>query len=274
MIALLLFAAASAVPAPAPSAPAVIVAPDTLLQDARQALGSGRLDQVRLMTARAISAGARGSSVDQLLADLAFAGGQYEEALARYESLLVARPADPLLLERSAISALKLGSVERAGPLAIRATEVAGASWRAWNARAVVADLQRDWPRADEAYGHALELAPEEADILNNYGWSLLLRGEWADSVQELAQAAALDPNSARIANNLELARAAIASELPRRRDHETDEAWAQRLNDAGVAADLMGDKRRAIAAFTQALEASGRWYSRAANNLQAASSQ
>ena len=30
-----------------------------------------------------------------------------------------------------------------------------------------------------------------------------------------------------------------------------------------------MGDTKRAVAAFTQALEASGRWYARAANNLE-----
>jgi hypothetical protein len=83
-----------------------------------------------------------------------------------------------------------------------------------------------------------------------------------------------LDPNSSRIANNLELARSAMAGDLPRRRAQETDEAWAERLNDAGIAAEILGDKPRAIAAFTQALEASGRWYERAANNLEAASRQ
>jgi hypothetical protein len=40
-------------------------------------------------------------------------------------------------------------------------------------------------------------------------------------------------------------------------------------LNDAGVAAAILGDKRRATAAFTQALDVSGTWYSRAANNLE-----
>jgi hypothetical protein len=40
------------------------------------------------------------------------------------------------------------------------------------------------------------------------------------------------------------------------------------RLNDAGVAAQLLGDRKRAIAAFTQALDASPVWYDRASNNL------
>jgi hypothetical protein len=88
------------------------------------------------------------------------------------------------------------------------------------------------------------------------------------------ADASAKDPHSTRIANNLELARAALSSDLPRRNPGEADSAWAARLNDAGVAAQLLGDKQRAVAAFAQALEARGSWYDRAANNLKAANSQ
>ena len=54
----------------------------------------------------------------------------------------------------------------------------------------------------------------------------------------------------------------------------ESDSAWAARLNDAGVVSALIGDKRRATAAFTQALDVSGTWYSRAANNLEALGSR
>jgi len=42
-------------------------------------------------------------------------------------------------------------------------------------------------------------------------------------------------------------------------------------LNDAGVASAILGDRKKAVAAFTQALEASGSWYERAADNLDAA---
>ena len=52
------------------------------------------------------------------------------------------------------------------------------------------------------------------------------------------------------------------------------DQDWATRLNDAGVAAQIMGNRARAVAAFSQALEARGNWYDRAANNLKAANSK
>ena len=85
-------------------------------------------------------------------------------------------------------------------------------------------------------------------------------------------KAAAIDGKSSRVVNNLELARAALASDLPKRRAGESDRDWAARLNDAGVAAEMLGQKKRAVAAFTQALDASPIWYDRASNNLKALS--
>jgi Flp pilus assembly protein TadD len=263
-----LLVAASVAAAPAP-APAAAVKPVELAEIAH-AIEAKRFDQARLMIARAIGAGAEGYDIDRLTADLAFARGNNDEALARYEQLIAANPKDSLIAERAGIAALKLGQVDRAAPLIERATASPAASWRAWNAKGVLADLQGDWAAADEAYGRALALAPGNADIANNPGSSQLLRGNWQVAVESLERAARLDHRSARIADNLELARAANTAELPRRRDGESDRDWAERLNDAGVAAQIRGNRTKAIAAYTQALEASDSWYSRAANNLAA----
>ncbi len=145
-----------------------------------------------------------------------------------------------------------------------------GATWRAWNALGAVADLRRDWAESDRAYHRALELAPGRADVLNNRGWSLLLRGQWADALPFLERAAQLSPEVPRVADNLELVRAALAEDLPQRRPGESDTDWAARLNDVGVLAAAGGDRRRAVAALAQAIEASPQWFERAANNLAA----
>jgi hypothetical protein len=50
----------------------------------------------------------------------------------------------------------------------------------------------------------------------------------------------------------------------------ESDEAFAARLNDAGVVAAAGGQAKRAEAAFAQALEVRSHWYARAADNLAA----
>lgn len=262
-------AAAVSAAQPAPSPAAAPAAPS--LAEAAQALEAGRVEQARLMIGRAMSAGARGFEIDRLLADLAFASGKDAEALARYERLIAAGTGSARMAERAGIAALKLGQADRALPFIDQATESPAATWRAWNARGVIADLQGDWPAADSAYERAAALAPEQPEILNNRGWSNLLRGNWQEAIGQLERAAKLKPVAERTANNLELARAALASELPKRRPGESGTEWAQRLNDAGVAAQAMGDRAKAVAAFTQALQASGTWYARAANNLEAA---
>lgn len=261
-----LFAAAAVSTAPAPASAAS--APQ-LLEDASHALHVNRLDQASLMIARAIAAGASGRQLDRVLADLAYARGNYSEALARYQMLLKLAPQDQSLIEPAAIAALKLGQVDRASLLLSSAMSPPATSWRLWNARGVVADLKRDWRKADDCYEQASMLAPYEAEPVNNHGWSLVLRGKWSEALVFFEKAIALDPKLARAANNLELVRTVVAAELPPREPGESDAAWAARLNDAGVAAALLGNKDRAKAAFTQAIDVSGTWYKRAADNLE-----
>jgi len=100
----------------------------------------------------------------------------------------------------------------------------------------------------------------------------LLLRGNWAEALAAFERAAAIDPKLPRLANNLELARAAVAADLPQRMQGESDEAYAARLNDAGVVAAANGQASRAEAAFSQAIQLKSRWYVRAADNLAALS--
>jgi Flp pilus assembly protein TadD len=238
------------------------------LSEAAHALEAGRVDQARTMIANAVKAGAQGPALDRLLADLAFASGDFAGALPRYQALLVANPGDARLYERAGIAAIHIRDIVQAERLLDKATSLPGASWRAWNALGVAADYKRDWPKADAAYGRALAAAPNRAEVLNNLGWSKLVRGEWAEAAALLERAAVADPKSKRVADNLELAKAAIAEALPQRMPGESDGDWAARLNDAGMIARVQGNRKKAIAAFAQAIEARSEWFERAANNL------
>jgi tetratricopeptide (TPR) repeat protein len=261
---------AAAAPAPVPVAP-VAAAPDpAMLKDASHAIDAGRLKEARLIIARAATAGFRGAPIERVTADLAFASGNYLQAWSQYRHLAGSPDKQQSDCEKGAVAALNLLRAADAKPLVDCAVQSPSASWRAWNARGVLADMQQDWATADESYAHARQLAPSEANIVNNQGWSKLLRGDWAGALPLFENAAALDSTSQRIANNLELVRAALAADLPARRGGETNAQWAARLNDAGVAAELVGNKQRAVAAFTQALDASPVWYDRASNNLAA----
>ena len=245
-----------------------------LVYGAEHALRAGRLDQAKLMIARAMAAGAAGPELDRTLADFAYASGNYAEALGRYETILRSSPDSEAFFEPAGIAALRTGNIDRATVLLTRATEARNPSWRAWNALGVAADFKSDWLLADRCFTRAMELAPSEAAPINNRGWSLLSRGKWNDAVPILERAVEIDPHSSRAANNLELARAAVSANLPERQPGETSSAWSARLNDAGVAAEILGDRERAVAAFSRSLEASDTWYARAANNLAAVSGQ
>ncbi|WP_205504669.1 tetratricopeptide repeat protein [Sphingomonas arenae] len=238
------------------------------LDEATRALAAGRPEQARQMIASAVASGASGPAVDRLLADLAFQEGDWVRASAGYAALLPARPSDAHLLQQAGIAALHMNRSGEATMLLDKAVAQPGAGWRAWNARAVAADRQKDWGIADRAYAQALKVSPDNPQLLNNRGWSMLLRGEWSAAVGFLERAAALTPEDAKIAANLDLARSAVAESLPARRPGESDGDWAARLNDAGVIAFRRGDRQKAIAAFAQALETSDRWFARAANNL------
>jgi Flp pilus assembly protein TadD len=252
----------------ASQSPAAATADPSILADASEAIQDGRLEEAKLLIGRAMSEGFSGATVERLMANLAFASGNYDEAVGLFQQLVRSPAKRPSDCEKGAISALKVGRITDAKPLADCAIGATSASWRAWNARGVVADVTRDWRMADECYSRAHQLAPQEARVINNQGWSKLLRGDWAAAVPLFERAATLDTKSNRIANNLELAKAALAADLPQRRVGESDREWAIRLNDAGVAAELLGETKRAVAAFTQALDASPAWYDRASNNL------
>jgi Flp pilus assembly protein TadD len=265
MIAELLAAAAASTVAQAPP-----VDGHKILAGAEHAIQTNRLDQATVMISRAVQAGAAGPDLERVYADLDYSSGRYSEALARYDVLLKASPTDASAAEHAGLAALKLGQAERASSLLSQATSSSRGTWRAWNALGVIADLRSDWATAQEDFKRAARMAPRELAPINNLGWSLLLRGQWSKALVLFQQAIAIDPESQRTANNLELARSALAAELPQREPGETDESWAARLNDAGVAAATLGDRKRASAAFTQALDVSGTWYARAANNLAA----
>ncbi len=238
------------------------------LDEAARALTAGRLDQAGEMIAAARKAGTKGEAVDRLQADHALASGATEKALVAYRALLESSPQDLLLLERAGKAALKLGRDEEATALLDRATLLPGASWHAWNLRGVAADRRGAFDEADSAYGRAFELAPYEAALANNRGWSLMLRGRWAEAEAMFITALTLDPKVLHGAANLELARAGISGDLPARRMGESDASFAARLNDAGVLAAAVGDRPRAVAAFTRAIDAKSNWFGRAATNL------
>lgn len=84
-----------------------------------------------------------------------------------------------------------------------RAVETQPGQTEAWVGLAASYDQLERWELADRAYGEAIKLAGPTADILNNRGYSYLLRGDIRRASQDLSAAAAKDPANELIQNNL-----------------------------------------------------------------------
>jgi len=86
-----------------------------------------------------------------------------------------------------------------------RAVEHAPKDLEAWLGLAASYDKLRRFDLADRAYKQAIGLAGPTAEILNNQGYSYLLRGDRARAREKLLAAYAKEPNNPYVKNNLDL---------------------------------------------------------------------
>jgi Flp pilus assembly protein TadD len=75
----------------------------------------------------------------------------------------------------------------------------------AWVGLAASYDRLARFDLADRAYRYAIKLGGTTPQILNNQGYSYMLRGNYVRARQLLTKAAQLEPNNPVIANNLQL---------------------------------------------------------------------
>jgi Flp pilus assembly protein TadD len=84
-----------------------------------------------------------------------------------------------------------------------RAVETTGGDAEAWLGLAASYDQLKRFELADRAYARVLQLAGPTPELLNNRGYSYLLRGDLRRASQDLSAASAKAPEDERIRNNL-----------------------------------------------------------------------
>jgi Flp pilus assembly protein TadD len=85
------------------------------------------------------------------------------------------------------------------------ATEKAPKDPTAWIGLAAAYDRIARFDLADRAYVYAIRLAGETTEILNNQGYSYMLRGDLVNARRKFLKAYEREPNNPTIANNLQL---------------------------------------------------------------------
>jgi Flp pilus assembly protein TadD len=91
-----------------------------------------------------------------------------------------------------------------------RAVELHPRDLESWIGLAASYDRQRRFDLADRAYDQATKIAGPTAEILNNRGYSYMLRGDARRARETLLEAQARDPGNTYIKNNLETVEASL----------------------------------------------------------------
>src|SRR5271165_597595 len=118
------------------------------------------------------------------------------------KGLLGKDPNDDLSLGKKYFRAADFGLAEQHFR---RAVEMHPRDLESWIGLAASYDRLRRFDLADRAYTQAMKIAGATPEILNNVGYSYMLRGDYRRARETLMQAQAQDPGNPYIRNNLEL---------------------------------------------------------------------
>ncbi|HEY7243276.1 MAG TPA: tetratricopeptide repeat protein [Xanthobacteraceae bacterium] len=123
------------------------------------------------------------------------------------KGLLGNDPNDDLSLGKKYFRAADFGLAERHFR---KAVELHPRDLESWIGLAAAYDRLRRFDLADRAYAQAMKIAGATPEILNNVGYSYMLRGDYRRARDTLLQAQAQDPGNPYIRNNLELLEASF----------------------------------------------------------------
>jgi Flp pilus assembly protein TadD len=114
-------------------------------------------------------------------------------------------------------------------------------TYERYRLEAMIADSNQEWDRADSFYETAIGLTTRPANVLNNWGFSRLTRGDFQGAEELFIESITYDPDLFTAKNNLVLARAAQGNyQLPLIRMTQIERA--QLLHTAALAAIRRGE--------------------------------
>jgi len=118
------------------------------------------------------------------------------------KGLLGSEPNDDLVRGKKQYRARNFGLAERHFQHAV---EQHPRDAEAWLGLAASYDQLRRFDLADRAYAQAIRIVGQTAEILNNQGYSYMLRGDYIRARAKFLAAQRLDPHNRYVANNLRL---------------------------------------------------------------------
>ncbi len=142
-------------------------------------------------------------------------------------------------------------------------------TYERYRLEAMIADSEEDWPRADSFYETAAGLTTRPANVLNNWGYSHLTRGDYSGAEELFMRSISYDPDLFTAKNNLVLARAAQGNyTLPLISMTQTERA--QLLHTAGLSAVRRGDVSQGRGLLNEAVDTHPQHFDAAVDALRA----
>ncbi len=142
-------------------------------------------------------------------------------------------------------------------------------TFKRYKLEAMIADSHKEWQKADSFYETAVGLTTRPSGVLNNWGFSKLTRGDYADAERLFAEALKYDPDLFTAKNNLVLARAAQRKyTLPIVKMTQIERA--QLLHTMGLAAVKQGDIAMGKSLLQDAIDTHPQYFEAAVRALDA----
>ncbi|WP_371059799.1 tetratricopeptide repeat protein [Rhodosalinus sp. 5P4] len=142
-------------------------------------------------------------------------------------------------------------------------------TFRRYRLEAMIADSEKDWKKADSFYETAVGLTTQPANVMNNWGFSKLSRGDYAGAERLFLEAIRQDEKLFTAKNNLVMARGAQGNyTLPVIPMSQVERA--QLLHTLGLAAVKRGDTETGKGIFREAIETHPQHFEAAARSLAA----
>lgn len=142
-------------------------------------------------------------------------------------------------------------------------------TFKRYRLEAMIADSNEEWQKADSFYEIAAGLTTRPASVLNNWGYSKLTRGDYAQAERLFKDAVRQDPKLFTAKNNLVLARGAQRNyTLPVVPMSQTERA--QLLHTLGLTAVKQGDVETGKALLREAIETHPQHFEAATRSLRA----
>ena len=192
--------------------------------------------------------------------------GEPEDAAVAWERVVAHPQATPADRVELAAAQIRTGNWDGA-ETTLAAVPPSYRSAERYRLEAMIADSNDDWERADSFYDKATALSDRPAGVLNNWGFSMLSRGDEAEAERLFVRALREDPAMFTAKNNLVLARGARREyTLPIVDMTQTEKAML--LHTAALAAIKQGDVATGEALLRDAIETHPQYFEAAARSL------